>query len=229
MKGNTMDESFEHFLSKGFAPAIESSTVSEDTLTRFRHLLPQWLLDRWSEYGFAGFGDGRFWMVNPDEWAPALDAWLEDTELASRDRFFVLGRTAFGALDCWGETTARSLRIEPHFGLVRFDDTSAKYLARGRSDVPASTIFATQDFERCDFDDASNKPLFARALKKLGRLSHDEMYAFEPALALGGPAKIERTVKLKAVEHLVFLAQVGEKKVSMSNPYVEFAKRQGLL
>ena len=36
-----------------------------------------------------------------------------------------------------------------------------------------------------DFEDENGKGLFKRALKKLGRLNADEMYAFEPALCIG--------------------------------------------
>ncbi len=48
------------------------------------------------------------------------------------------------------------------------------------------------------------------------------MYAFVPALALGGVNKLENLQKVKAIEHLNFLAELGEKRimadiVAMSN------------
>ncbi|MNR22463.1 hypothetical protein D3C85_1394140 [compost metagenome] len=55
------------------------------------------------------------------------------------------------------------------------------------------------------FDD-----LFEPARERLGTLAADEMYGFVPALMLGGSDSLERLEKLKAVEHLVLLAQLSE-------------------
>jgi hypothetical protein len=49
-----------------------------------------------------------------------------------------------------------------------------------------------------------------KALKKLGPLHPDEMYGFEPALAVGGTSKIENLVKVKMIEHLILLSQLTE-------------------
>ena len=45
------------------------------------------------------------------------------------------------------------------------------------------------------------------------------MYGFVPALALGGPATLDHLEKVKAVEHLVLLAQLSELRV-MSGPEI---------
>jgi len=50
-------------------------------------------------------------------------------------------------------------------------------------------------------------------LKRLGRLEPDELYGFEPTLALGGVERLENLAKVKAVEHLLILAQLGEKEI----------------
>lgn len=75
-------------------------------------------------------------------------------------------------------------------------------------------FFGGRDRKGNDFDN-----LFAPALKKLGRLKHDEMYGFVPALALGGPATLDHLQKVKAVEHLVLLAQLSELWV-MTSPSI---------
>ena len=56
----------------------------------------------------------------------------------------------------------------------------------------------------CDFDG-----MFEPAKKKLGMLKHDEMYGFVPALAFGGPCDLAHLEKVKAVEHLILLAQIS--------------------
>jgi hypothetical protein len=66
-------------------------------------------------------------------------------------------------------------------------------------------------FHRREEDDFAE--LFAPALKKLGRLKHDEMYGFVPALALGGPSELSHLQKVKDVEHLVILAQLSDLRV----------------
>ena|GEM_PF-2614525 len=50
-------------------------------------------------------------------------------------------------------------------------------------------------------------------MKRLGRLEPDELYGFEPTLALGGVERLENLAKVKAVEHLLILAQLGEKEI----------------
>jgi len=64
-----------------------------------------------------------------------------------------------------------------------------------------------------DFEDIRQQPLFDRALRALGPLSAEEMYGFEPALALGGRAELGNLQKVDAVTHLILLAELGERKV----------------
>lgn len=52
--------------------------------------------------------------------------------------------------------------------------------------------------------------LFNPAKEKLGRLKHDEMYGFSPALMLGGADSLQHLKKVSAVEHLIFLAQLTD-------------------
>ena len=81
--------------------------------------------------------------------------------------------------------------------------------------------------KRLDQKDDLETPLFDRALKALGPLARDEMYGFEPALALGGKADLRNLRKVKAVEHLVMLAQLGE--LQIMRDIVKDAKAQGLM
>ena len=74
-------------------------------------------------------------------------------------------------------------------------------------------FFGSLSRDSNDFDG-----MFHPAFKKLGRLKHDEMYGFVPALALGGPATLEHLQKVKAVEHLVVLAQLAPLDVIASPP-----------
>ena len=50
--------------------------------------------------------------------------------------------------------------------------------------------------------------LFERARELLGPPERDECYAFEPALALGGPGTLETIRRVQLREHLGILAQL---------------------
>ena len=71
-------------------------------------------------------------------------------------------------------------------------------------DISVQSFFISKSREGSDFDD-----MFNSALKTLGPLQPDEMYGFVPALALGGPSDLEHLQKVKTIEHLTFLSQLG--------------------
>ena len=194
-----MDEDFASFLAE-FEPAIDKRYVPPSTIARYRGKLPDQLLAYWEEYGWCGYADGLFWTVNPQEYEPALEAWIGDTSFMEQDAYHVIARSAFGTLYLWGEQTGDTLRIF----------------------APASRCFSSMPDESIDRDFAMRlffgglwrrtndvEDLFAPALQQLGRLTHDEMYGFVPALALGGAPTLANLRKVKAVEHLIILAQLA--------------------
>jgi hypothetical protein len=202
-----MDEDFEYFLEK-MGPGFDRYYVPTASIERYRGKLPDQLLTYWQEYGWCGYAEGLFWTVNPQEYEPVRDAWIGGTEFMEKDAYHIIARGAFGKLYFFGEKTGNSLTI-----------MSADALALPRNkrmndpQLTVRSFFSSNNAGSNDLSDADNKLLFARALKKLGRLQRDEMYGFVPALALGGPATLEHLQKVKAVEHLVMLAQLSELRV----------------
>ncbi|MCY1553188.1 hypothetical protein D9M68_896440 [compost metagenome] len=77
-------------------------------------------------------------------------------------------------------------------------------LDAGNMDKEVQDFFLLIERESNDFGD-----LFEPAYNKLGKLNHDEMYGFVPALAFGGPCDLAHLEKVKAVEHLILLAQIS--------------------
>ncbi|TMP43287.1 glutamyl-tRNA amidotransferase [Pseudoalteromonas sp. S1649] len=222
-----MNEYFEDFYDyAGFGPAIKTTMPSKETLDFFKGKLPDRLLEYWQQYGFSGWGDGIFWLVNPQDYHEILQTWLEDTEFAKRenngiDKYYVIGRGAFGDLVVWGRASGQSLDINSNFGML-FPTDSTEDLVEDGEELTIDLFFATMSKAPLDQKDINEKPLFEHALKNLGPLEADEMYAFVPALALGGVNKLENLQKVKAIEHLNFLAELGEKRimadiVAMSN------------
>ncbi len=206
-----MDEYFEGFL-EDFGPAIEKRHVPPSSVERYRGKLPDQLLAYWQEHGWSGYADGLFWTVNPQEYEPVLDAWIGETPFMEEDAYHLIARSAFGDLYLFGEHHGKKLHIVA-------PDSRMLPPRKGIQDLNLSirTFFGSQSRNACDFSDARGTRLFPPALKILGRLAPDEMYGFVPALALGGTATLEHLQKVKAVEHLVFLAQLSELRV-MDSP-----------
>jgi hypothetical protein len=203
-----MDEDFEMFLEEMGQQAIDHRDVPQTTLDKYRGKLPDRLLGYWQEFGWAGYGDGLFWTVDPEEYEPVLEAWIGETRYMEIDAFHLIARTAFGDLFFFGEKTGQSLTISAPLSMSFPSDPFKTETEKGL-DISSGTLFACTDKKECDCEDINEKPLFNRALKKLGRLNHDEMYGFVPARALGGKADIANLQKVKAVEHLIILAQLA--------------------
>jgi hypothetical protein len=194
-----MDEDFEFFLEK-MGPAIQRRNVPQSSIERFRGRLPDQLLGYWREHGWSGYADGLFWTVDPHEYEPVLEAWIGDTQFMEKDAYHVIARSAFGKLYLWGERTGHSLKIfAPGAYCLPSDDVDQD----DDLDFELRMFFGARKRKENDFAE-----LFVPAMNKLGPLECDEMYGFVPALALGGPSELAHLQKVKAVEHLVFLAQL---------------------
>ena len=202
-----MDEYFEYFLEK-FGPAIDRRYVPPSSIERFRGKLPDQLLQCWEEFGWCGYAEGLFWTVDPQEYEPVVEAWIGNTRLMEEDAYYLIARSAFGDLFFFGGEHGKSLRI------IAADSVMMPQRAPiADKNLSIRTTFSSRSKGSCDLSDIHGNPLFAPALKTLGRLRQDEMYGFVPALALGGVAKLEKLQKVKAVEHLVMLAQLSELRV----------------
>lgn len=198
-----MDEDFEYFLEK-MGPAVRKQDVPAASIERHRGHLPDQLLQYWQAYGWSGYADGLFWTVNPEEFEPVVDAWLGETPFMEEDAYHLIARGAFGELHFLGERTGQMLRIVAVDGIM----LPPSKCSRQGLDFNVQIFFGSLSRGSHDIE-RKGGPLFARALKKLGPLASDEMYGFVPALALGGSPSLEHVQKVKAVEHLVMLAQLA--------------------
>ncbi|MBI3348942.1 MAG: DUF1851 domain-containing protein [Burkholderiales bacterium] len=208
-----MDRFMEMFLGdEGFGPAFARKDVPPATVEKFRGKLPDQLLDYWREYGWCGYAQGLFWTVDPDEWEQELESWIGDTPFMERDSYYVIARSAFGELVLWGTNTGQSLKVvSPHGWIIpAFDEE--KFKRRG-PDKALQFFFGSTSRSTYDLDDGDGRPLFERALAKLGPLDHETMYGFVPALGLGGEPSLDHLQKLDAHVHLDIISQVTELQV----------------
>jgi hypothetical protein len=173
-----------------FGPATNCERVDDGTITKYAESLPNALLEHWRDAGWCAYGGGLLWVTNPAEFEDPIEEWVE----ASDNKPVVFLRTAFAHLYFWQDGYVHSLDV----------------LRGGLSQV-------TKDVARI-FDLLCNpqmqekilrRTLFEEAKKRLGPPDRHECYAFEPALALGGPGTVETINRVSIREHLSILAQLN--------------------
>lgn len=221
-----VDKNYEYFYrDEGFGPSMDQRAVDDSKLRRYESKLPSRLLEYWREYGFAGYGEGLFWMTDPDEYALVLEQWIKGTPFDGTDKYHVIGRTAFGKLFIWGEKTGPCMKILPAWAMI-FPRSTPTPIAPEEADFLIATWLSGMDKENLDEMDENEDPLFKRALRTLGKLEVDEIYGFVPALSIGGAARLDHLRRVKAIEHLTLLAHLGPPQVMRD--VVKEAKDAGL-
>lgn len=195
-----MDEIFPLFIEEMGEPIFRQE-VPPSSIAHYRGKLPEKLLEYWAEHGWCGYGEGIFWTVNPQDYEGVVASLIEGTRLEKRDKYHIIARGAFGDLYLYGEKSGFSLDIVPYTSNYcgRTHETAAT-----DKDKEVQGFFLLMDRESNDFGD-----FFEPAKNKLGRLEHDEIYGFIPALALGGAIKLDNIEKVKAIEHLTLLSQLS--------------------
>ncbi|MDC5391441.1 DUF1851 domain-containing protein, partial [Acinetobacter baumannii] len=186
-----------------FGEPIDKVEVTEDFIKKYRGKLPESILEQWRIIGFAGYLNGLYWITNPDDYAEVIYDWLEETPLPDDDVYHVLARSAFGELLIWGEKNFYRYYLKPMEGILH--DSGEK---DEDAEFYGDLFFFYSNKDSLDHIDKNGKKLFDRAVKKLGVLKADEMYAFEPALALGGEESLTYLAKVNLPVHMKFLKQV---------------------
>lgn len=199
------DDYFQMFVDN-FGEPVNRREVPASSVEKYRFELPDALLGYWQSEGWSAYADGLFWIVDPDQYSATLKQWLSGSEIEHVDNYHVIARDAFGSLYAWGERYQRSITISSLAGGI----VALKSQLQQRQTNPDRALgifFATATKADFDFEDRMGNPLFERALAKLGPVSESEMYAFEPALSLGGRADLDGLVKVDMDVHLTLLDQ----------------------
>jgi len=96
------DQDFALFI-ENFGEATARDPVPEASLRRWAGILPDSLLRYWRRDGWANYGNGRLWTVNPEDYEDLMHAWLEETPFSQIDSYHVFARSGFGRLYLCGE------------------------------------------------------------------------------------------------------------------------------
>lgn len=214
------DEDFQEFIAE-FGEATHQAQVPEEAIDQWRGRLPDQLLTYWQQEGWCGYANGRFWTVNPALYEDLIDEWLRDSPFEQIDAYHVIARSAFGELYACGEKTGPKLKILcPTNALIALaKDIRVKDAQR--LDFEIRGLFGGRLQKDGDLKDESGQPLFERALQKLGPLSADEIYGFEPAVVLGGKMRLPNLSKLKIDQHLTILRQLATPTMPFSSADIE--------
>jgi len=195
---------------KKFGEPSNSQTVPETSFEKYKGILPDVLLTIWKKAGWASWGNGIFWTVNPADYDDLLKLWLEDTPFPDIDHYHIIARSAFGDLYAWGQNNNQYFTISCSVNALIAQEKKI----RTATDDPNRTLgvfFSGSDKEEFDMEDENGQSLFDQALEKLGPLAADEVYGFEPPLFAGGAAalRVDHLAKLKLDQHLTILRQLG--------------------
>jgi len=207
-----MARDIDYFEEKFGKPENAVMPTSSD-IARYKGVLPDVLLEYWQHFGFAAFRKGRFQLVNPADYAEALQFWLAGSELVNKDKYHVIQVGVFGDLRTWGETTGDGFTIAPLHSHIHLNK---KDYSKQISDGEAEYFFESFliNCYPTSFDTSDDRgPMYARARKRLGPLAHDEIYGFVPALQLGGEWDEKSLKKVSGPEHLHMLRGLAKPRI----------------
>ncbi len=170
-------------------PPFDCRRPTQADLDAYQNRLPDPLIDVWRQSGWCAYADGLIWLVNPDDFVDLLENWQK-----SPDTAIVFGRTAFADLILWDNNEVQYIDVQ--HGLV----------ASLTKDI--DVFFYSFLCDDDHLDNVVKRKLFREALPRLGRPRHDECYAFEPVLALGGPGTADTLARVNLFVHLSILAQI---------------------
>ena len=208
-----LDDRFAWFLKK-FGEPQNVAPVIKEVVDKYRGHLPNRLLEYWQQYGFCGFKDGIFWIVNPDDYKDTMDSWLKGTGVDELDTFHVIARSGFGELFLWGEKTGQSWNIEPVNGRLFNQGNDEKDIAAGKANDRVQGFFSVIKVNSVNLEDVdTDEPLFEQAVDKFGPLKPDEMFTFEPALFLGGEQTFQTVNKVNLFIQSEILAGMGHREI----------------
>jgi hypothetical protein len=209
------DEVFAIFIEE-FGEATHHVQVPQLRIEKYRGRLPDQLLHYWAEEGWCGYAKGLLWTVDPDEYEDLVDEWLEGTPFQEVDNYHIIARTAFGTLYACGERTGSNVTIGCAIHAISAVSRELKPKDKDGLDQSIRSFFLL-DPSDCDLKDQNRQTLFERALKKLGPLSPDQLYGFEPAIIAGGPMALENLHRVSLDQHLTLLRQLAPPRIPFTH------------
>ena len=198
-----MHPDIEYFLKKLGAPMV-SEPVPKEVLARYHGIFPDAFVDMWQSEGFCGYWEGLYWTVNPDDYQGYIERWLEGSPYEGH-QCYVYARTAFGIFYFYNATLKRAESINPVFHSFRVFKSA---LEEVDGNFEFDFLIRLSGFRKESFDSLE---YFNAALEKFGPLNANEIYGFQPFIALAGDAPFENLDKLDLFVYFELMHQMGIK------------------
>lgn len=185
-------------------PVLPGPIPSEDHIAAWRGRVPDLVIELWQRHGFAGYGNGRLWLTDPDEWAPTVALLVERVGIdgwPGGSTPVALARSGFGAIQLLLPGQGLGV-IDVGLGLSRFSPSA------DGDDLNVESLFAMVETDDWDMVDESGEAMFDRAVDRLGPLTDNEVYALVPTLAMGGSSEVGNLHKLEVHANLEVVSEL---------------------
>ena len=203
-----VEEQLQEFFEDEGGPLGVGEAASPEVLEYFEGILPASTLQIWRTIGFDGLAEGRHWITNPLEWAPAVESWLEGVELPFPDqRWWCITRTPMGSMQLWGEISGPALAIDSVLGLFSPNGSVQQRMADSVMRERVGCVNLLSPSEDVAADDVTGRPLVDVGFERFGSLAADEVFALVPAYCLVGHKEASMLSVEPAVAHVAFLGQ----------------------
>jgi hypothetical protein len=171
--------------------AIETRVpLTANQLESLGNRAPVALVEFWRKHGWCTYLQGLIRTVNPDDYSDVLSSWQLHSDA------LVFAQSAFGDLVCIQDDRIRIVFVHTATGLT--------------SKLRYAEFLASQFFP----DDVNGfffGQLYQQAIERSGRLTSNEIFTFEPALALGGTADVSHITRAQLKPALALLSQLVDR------------------
>lgn len=185
-----------------YHPDATAHKADDELLARYAKLVPVSLLELWKHAGFGTYSNGLITLVNPDDYLETLYGWLmrdlEDDE-GLPDRIPV-ALSSFGRMFYYRRLSAKDEDVS----MLDPNDSGVEVL-----NWSLESFFNEFLCDAASADNALQTALHREAVVQHGALTYGQMYAWTPALRLGGDQALERVRVVDAQVHLDILLQLA--------------------
>jgi hypothetical protein len=204
-------EAFARFM-ETFGEPTRFIPHDEAVVERLRGVLPDVLFDWWRHFGWSGFLNGRHWITNPLEYEDVCAACIRGTALEPLGKHHVLSRSAFGDLEIYHPVHGRTAQLCPmdgtyHSYLPCIQHTRQTHPDAIEGEIASALGYYHEPEEIDQVDVETDTLVFEAAVRELGVVEPDEMYAFVPCAPMGG---IHRFANLRIEKTIPYLQRIAD-------------------
>lgn len=191
----------------------EAKPVPENTISKYRDIIPDGLLEFWARHGNQlVFGDGYTQMCDPGMYAPVIEAWFESDPDFEPRKLVVYGLDYSGTL-LISDGTLNDLAIDvqgSEFKRYKFNPppkTGENYLDYFLAHVFKLGTVTPRYIDKHD--------IFTEAVAKHGPLTRGQMFTWMPPLQLANSGnkieKVDAEVQISILQELGPLKYIADK------------------